>query len=153
MGPTHSGLQAGEGNSAARRPRPSNSPQSFLDEISLAKHLMALAGSQHGCSWVIAPVPKSRGSALGNVGSLEDVPIFSDSKDMVLHPVTRALYRSFWGSRFVQEILRESWAQKPGPATWSNMEMLGRCHMQRFQSEAEFGQQQWRISLVRGISR
>lgn len=86
---SHSGLLAGGGSSAARRPSPTNSPESFLDEISLAEHLTALAGSQCGCSWMVAPVPKSRGSALRNVDSLEDVPIFSDSKDMVLRLVTR----------------------------------------------------------------
>ena len=86
---SHSGLLAGEGSSAARKPSPSNSPESFLDEISLSEHLTALAGSQRGCSWMVAPVPKGRGSALGNVDSLEDAPVFSDRKDMVLHLVTR----------------------------------------------------------------
>lgn len=86
---SHSGLLAEERTSAASEPNPSNSPESFLDEISLIEHLMALAGSQCACSWVVAPVPKSRGSALRNVDSLEDVPIFSDSKDLVLCLVTR----------------------------------------------------------------
>lgn len=88
MGPIQDYL-AGEGSSAARKPSPSNSPESFLDEISLSEHLVAFGGSQCGCRLVVAPVPKSRGSAAGNVDSLEDVPVFSDSKEMLLCLVTR----------------------------------------------------------------
>lgn len=88
MGPIQDYL-AGEGSSAARKPSPSNSSESFLDEISLSEHLVAFGGSQCGCRLVVAPVPKSRGSAAGNMDSLEDVPVFSDSKEMLLCLVTR----------------------------------------------------------------
>lgn len=83
-----SGLLAGEGSSAARRPSLSNASESFLDEISLAEHLMALAGSQWkqlgGCSST-----QEQRSALRNVDSLQYAPVFNDSKGMVLHLVTR----------------------------------------------------------------
>lgn len=50
---------------------------------------MALSGSHCGCSCAVAPVPRRRGSELGHVDALEDVPAFSDSKVMVLHLLTR----------------------------------------------------------------
>lgn len=110
---SHSGLLAGEGSSVARRLSTSSSPESFLDETSLAEHLMALAGIQCGCSWVVALVPKSRGSALRNVDSLEDAPIFSYSKDMAPCLVTRGPLPLILGQPLIQEIHRERWAQKP----------------------------------------
>lgn len=51
---------------------------------------MAPSGSLCGCSCAVAPVSRRRLSALGNVGSLDDVPTFSDSKNIVLPLLTRS---------------------------------------------------------------
>lgn len=45
---------------------------------------MELPGSHCGCSCAVAPVPRRRVSTLGNVGCLDDVPTFSDSKALPL---------------------------------------------------------------------
>lgn len=149
---SHSGLLAGEGSTATRKLSTSSSPESFLEETSLTEHLMALAGIQHGCSWVVALVTKSRGSALRNVDSLEDAPVFSYSR----HGTVSCNQRPFTihsGAATHPGNTQGKMGSETRTGTWSNVEVLWNCHMQRLHSEAQFGQQHWKMYSFRKITK
>lgn len=90
-------------------------PKVFLDEISCAEHLMALSGDHCGCSCesrestfptadilLLGTLLQCPGKGCQHVDSLEDVPTFSDSKDMVLPLLTRGSLLLILGHHLVQ---------------------------------------------------